>query len=492
MQWIRIKILPHRIAVTSNYRPYRKEPVHPKPNSDKTWFVLRILKGLHSWIEVPKEENFVTPGNAIRFLGLNIFIVNKLSEIKRIKVRQFERFPKHRLTLWTLEPLIGRGIFSVNGEEWQQQRILIDQAFKVAQLRKVLPQMRGAVDALLGRLHRIADGRSVKIDEEMTLVTADVIIRTILSQPIDSNAGAEIFEAFTNYQRRAGRAGILKLFRLNERFLQRYLGRDAIKIRSWIEDCISERKKLIANNKDTEGYQDLLQAMIDAHDPETGYRFNDRDLVDQVCFLFLAGHETSASSLGMATYLLSQFPDVQEQFHQELQSIINMQGKLPKDKEAPFGYDDLKLMSFGSAIFNETLRLYPPVSFMFHEPTEPSEVLGRRCPLSSLIVISPWVIQRHRDHWQRPNTFEPERFLEATSTAEEQHMGRDAFLPFGMGPRKCPGAAFAMQEALLVLAEVVRRYEILPDDLHTPRLVSRLTLRSSNGIRVKLLARNPS
>jgi hypothetical protein len=102
--------------------------------------------------------------------------------------------------------------------------------------------MRGAVDALLGRLHRIADGRSVKIDEEMTLVTADVIIRTILSQPIDSNEGAKIFEAFNNYQKRAGRAGILKLFRLNERFLQRYLGRDVIKIRSWIEDCISEQK----------------------------------------------------------------------------------------------------------------------------------------------------------------------------------------------------------------------------------------------------------
>lgn len=109
--------------------------------------------------------------------------------------------------------------FSVNSEEWQRQRGLIDQAFNVAQLRKVLPQVRGAVNALLSRLHRVADGRSVEIDEEMTLVTADVIIRTILSRPLDSNEGKEIFEAFSHYQRRARHAGILRLFRLNKKFL---------------------------------------------------------------------------------------------------------------------------------------------------------------------------------------------------------------------------------------------------------------------------------
>lgn len=472
-------------------RPTRKEPVHPKPTSNKTWFVIRILRGLYSWIEVPKEENFVTPGNSIRFLGLNLFLVNHPEEVKKIKVKQFHKFPKHRLTLWSLEPLIGRGIFSVNGEEWHQQRILIDQAFKVAQLRRVFPQMRGAVEDLLKRLQEVADGRPVEINQEMTLVTADVIIRTILSQPIGSEDGKQIFEAFSHYQRRAGRAGILRLFRLNEKFLQRYLGRDARKIRAWIQTCISERMRLLNSTNVNGSHQDLLQALIEAVDPETGYRFNDRELVDQVCFLFLAGHETSASSLAMATYLLSHYPDVQKQFYEELISIVSLKAERFSQGDQSFEHEDLKLMPFGAAIFNETLRLYPPVSFMFHEPTEPVDVLAKRCPLSSLIIISPWIIQRHKHYWNRPDTFEPERFFEQTATEDERLMERNAFLPFGMGPRKCPGAAFAMQEALLVLAEIVRRYELLPDNSHNPKLVSRLTIRSRNGIHVKLKKRQP-
>jgi len=476
--------------VMNSLRPLRKVPIYPKPTGNKVWFVARILRGLHSWIEVPKEENFSNDGNSIRFLGLSLFLVNKPSEVKRIKITNFNQFPKHRLTLWTLEPLTGRSVFSVNGEEWHQQRILIDQAFKVAQLKKVFPQMRGAVDSLIRRLDPISDERSVEIDQEMTLVTADVIIRTILSRPLVGKEGKNIFEAFSLYQKRAGRAGILRLFRVNQQFLQQYLGRDARRIRSWIQDCISERKNTLHQNDQSGHGQDFLQAMIDAVDPNTGYRFNDRELIDQVCFLFLAGHETSASSLGMAAYLLSQYKDVQENFKQEVEAILASRVATGQDTSAPFCYEDLKMMPYGSAIFNETLRLYPPVGFLFHEPTETTDVLKMRCPLSSLITISPWIIQRHQKLWDRPNAFEPERFFEQTASTQEQTSEREAFLPFGLGPRKCPGAAFAMQEALLVLAEVIRRYELLPDSHHVPKIVSGLTIRSSNGIRVRLRRRS--
>jgi cytochrome P450 len=110
--------------------------------------------------------------------------------------------------------------------------------------------------------------------------------------------------------------------------------------------------------------------------------------------------------------------------------------------------------------------------------------------MRALVAISPWVIQRHEQHWSEPNSFRPERFLtntpdEAPST-EDRRWSRDAFLPYGLGPRKCPGAAFAQQEALLVLAELVRRFEVLPDPEHEPELVARLTLRSRNGIWVRL------
>ncbi|MFS6826502.1 cytochrome P450 [Cyanobium sp. ATX-6F1] len=117
-----------------------------------------------------------------------------------------------------------------------------------------------------------------------------------------------------------------------------------------------------------------------------------------------------------------------------------------------------------------------------------TNLLDQRCPVGSLLTISPWVIQRHEQHWSDPNSFRPERFLADQASTEERRMAREAFLPFGLGPRKCPGAAFALQEALLVLAELVRRYEILPDPGHSPELVARLTLRSVNGVRVEAAA----
>jgi len=167
---------------------------------------------------------------------------------------------------------------------------------------------------------------------------------------------------------------------------------------------------------------------------------------------------------------------------QEVQQLLSTR----PDPKAALGFDDLRQLPYAAAVFNETLRLYPPVSFFIREATTDSELVDRRCPMRSLVTISPWVVQRQEGQWPQPHGFRPERFLAETSTAEDRQLARDVWLPFGLGPRKCPGAAFALQEALLVLAELVRRYELLSEPDQTPDLVARLTLRSRNGIRVRL------
>ena len=315
----------------------------------------------------------------------------------------------------------------------------------------------------------------------MTLVTADVIVRTILSRPLDEAEAAAIFESFGRYQKRAGRALMLRFLRLPRKRLQGYLATHAAPIRNWIAAAIDARLEGPQKTGVTSGAfsNDLLQALIEARDPETGQGFSREELLDQVCFLFLAGHETSASSLGMAVYLLSCFPEAQQRLRAEVQSVLG-------GSERPLGFDDLRSLAYGSALFNETLRLYPPVSFFIRESLQDTELAGSRCPMRALVTLSPWVIQRHEQHWSDPNAFRPERFLAETATADERRWARDAYLPFGLGPRKCPGAAFALQEALLLLAELVRRFEVLPDGEHVPELVARLTLRSRNGIRVRL------
>ena len=374
----------------------------------------------------------------------------------------------------------------MNGEEWSQQRRLVDQAFQVAQLQRVLPQMEGAVEALMARLEAqvagdLAAGRSVDADAEMTLVAADVIVRTILSRPLEGAEAEAIFAAFTRYQKRAGRALMLRFLRLSRRRLQGYLATHAAPIRAWIAAEIDAR--LVAASPPGD---DLLAALIAARDPDTGAGFSRDELVDQVCFLFLAGHETSASALGMAVYLLGCFPEVQQRLRAEVLQVL---GSRAGALDRPLGFEDLRQLSYGAAIFSETLRLYPPVSFFMREAQGDTELAGSRCPMRALVALSPWVIQRHEQHWSEPNAFRPERFL-SDANADDRRWARDAFLPYGLGPRKCPGAAFAQQEALLVLAELVRRFEVLPDPGHEPELVARLTLRSRNGIRVRLRARS--
>jgi len=456
------------------------EPVYPRPAPYNKHFFWRLLKGTRSWLGLLSDVDFRIPVGSVQFLGLNLFLVNEPASVKRLLVEEVEAFPKHPYTLWILEPLIGRAIFSVNGEEWARQRRLLDQAFQVAQLRRVLPQMQGAVEAMVARLDGAlaAAGNqpaAVEIDQEMTLVTADVIVRTILSRPLAAAEAAGIFDAFSRYQRRAGQALMLRLLRLPQRRLQAYLGRHARTIRSWIDGAIEER--LQAGGDADQG--DLLQALIEARDAESGSGFGRQELLDQVCFLFLAGHETSASALGMAAYLLATTPAVQQTMRQELQAVLG-------DRPGPLTFDDLRQLPYAVAVFNETLRLYPPVSFFIREAQQEGELVDRRCPLRSLVTISPWVVQRQEGQWPQPHGFAPERFLAEGGSTEDRQLARDAWLPFGLGPRKCPGAAFALQEALLVLAELVRRYELLPEPGHAPDLVARLTLRSRNGIPLRL------
>jgi cytochrome P450 len=351
--------------------------------------------------------------------------------------------------------------------------------------------MQGAVEAMVARLDAAlaaAPGEpgapvTVEIDEAMTLVTADVIVRTILSRPLQAAEAAGIFAAFARYQRRAGQALMLRFLRLPQDRLQAYLGRHARTIRNWIQAAIDAR----LDAAQSPAPQDLLQALIDARDPETGAGFSRDDLLDQVCFLFLAGHETSASALGMAVYLLSCYPEAQARLRAEVLELLSAQsgapgGASPHASDRPLTFEDLRQLPYAAAVFNETLRLYPPVSFFIREAQQETELVDRRCPMRSLVTLSPWVIQRQEGQWPQPHAFDPERFL----SPQERQLARDVWLPFGLGPRKCPGAAFALQEALLVLAELVRRYDLLPAGGPDPDLVGRLTLRSRNGIRVKL------
>jgi len=439
-------------------------PAAPPAAPDHQGVLAQLRGGLDSWLKLIRASSYKAGIGMQRLPGARMLLVNHPSLVKRVLVEEVEQFPKHPYTFWMLEPLIGRAAFSANGEEWRQQRLRVDSALAQTRLQRVAPQMRAAIGACLARLEARADGPSWNVAPAMTQFTADVIVRTIFSLELPEPEAHQIEQRFQRYQRRAALAAVLALVGVPRPWMGRFLATHARPIRQWIQARVE--KRLAAPHAPV---SDLLDALI-----ATG-RFNPTELVDQVCMLFLAGHETSASSLAMTLYLLSIHPAVQEQLRAEVDPLL---------REAPEGIpslEQLRQLKLTRAVFEEALRLYPPLPFLVREAQHDTSLAGQRCPFHTMVSISPWVVHRHHRYWREPERFDPQRFL-----AERSSLPAGSYLPFGMGPRICPGAAFAMQEATMLLAALVHRYRIVADASRPPEVVGRLTLRARNGVWIRL------
>jgi cytochrome P450 len=313
----------------------------------------------------------------------------------------------------------------------------------------------------------------------MTHVTADIIFRTIFSVPMEGADAHRVFSAFARYQAMAPRLMLPSVFGVGwlvmpwDRWRSR---RAAAQIRGLLEKLIRPRFDASRAGQ-PHATTDILAAFLDARD-EAGQPFDFDELVNQVAMLFLAGHETSASALTWASYLVAKSPEIQERMHAEVVQQIG-------DREPQPG--DMKALTLTWNVFRETLRLFPPVGFISREATQACPMRDKQVPAGAAMVIAPWLIQRHRTLWERPDAFDPDRYDDDRS----RDSLRQAYLPFGMGPRVCMGAAFALQEAALILSSLVRDFRLEAVSGHVPLPVGRLTIRSANGVRLKLHARRP-
>jgi cytochrome P450 len=412
----------------------------------------------------------------VRLPGLSLFMVNEPKLVKQVLQENSREFPKSALLHKALLPLLGESIFTTNGAQWLKQRTMMDPAFAQARLDVAFPAMLKATHDMCGRLGKNPTSHVMDLEEEMTHVTADIIFRTIFSEPIEEKNAQDMFAAFAKFQALAPRLILPSLFGMKwlvwpwDRWQS---VRAAKKIRTSLGQMISARTSRLAGGNITPP-EDILQSFIDARDDESGAAFSEEALIDQVAMLFLAGHETSASALSWATYMLAHSPAIQDRMHEEICAAA---------QNRDFQVNDMRSLTLTRNVFRETLRLYPPVGFFAREAGQDCVMRDKVVKANSSVVVSPWLIQRHRKLWKTPDFFDPDRFDDEKS----RDSVRNAYLPFGMGPRVCLGAAFALQEATLILASLIREYRIMPLGEHTPRPVGRLTIRSANGIRLNLV-----
>ncbi|MFS4438763.1 cytochrome P450 [Paracoccaceae bacterium GXU_MW_L88] len=401
----------------------------------------------------------------------NSYFINDPELLDDILKARPMAFPKSEIIAKTLRDLLGASVFVTNGALWEKQRRIIDPAFAGGRLKPTFPAMLAAVEAALARL----EPGEVEIEFEASHLAADIIFRTLFSIPITHETASEVFENFRTYQRAQPVLNLAELMRLPSwvpRFRRKAVVSSAATIRSLLSDLVAERARQIESGTAPD---DLATKIMTFADPDTGEGFTPEDMVDQVAIFFLAGHETSASALGWALYLLAESPEVQARVAAEVDATLG---------SSPPEFADLTRLTFTRDVFRETLRLYPPVPMMVRETKQTERFRGRAIKPGSLAILSPFHLQRHQRLWDAPDLFDPDRW----SRRESRENIRNHYMPFSAGSRICPGAGFAMIEGILALAMIIRRFEITAT-ARKPQPVAHLTLRAKDGIWLKLTPR---
>lgn len=391
------------------------------------------------------------------------YLCNDPALVRRVLEERPDDFPKSDRIRAGLAPLLGNSVFVTNGELWKRQRRIIDPAFAGGRLRDTFPAMWAAGEAAVARQ---AVGVT-EIEAATSHAAADVIFRTLFSIPIEHEVATAVFDRFRDYQRTQPILNLAAFIPWLPHFHRRRTKVAAKAIRDLITRLTEERAALIAAGVAPD---DLATKIMTTADPETGERFGTDEMVDQVAIFFLAGHETSASALAWALYLLATHPEVQDRVATEAATLT------PE-------FSTVKRLPFTRDVFREVLRLYPPVPMMVRETTVPEDMRGRAVAPGAQVVLSPWHLHRHERIWDRPDDFDPDRW----QTEAGRECGREAWMPFSSGPRVCTGAGFAMMEGVLLLAMLVRAFRFEAVDVPVP--VAHLTVRAKDGIHLRVQPR---
>jgi cytochrome P450 len=398
-----------------------------------------------------------------------MYIANELPLVDQI-LRGGTDFPKHRELVRNLSPLIGNSVFSANGKDWESQRAMVNPAFAHTALHRSMPLMVAAADDLLARLEAADRSKPVDIDPMMTHVAADIIFRTLFSEALDERRSNIIHTAFGKFQRLAHSASMLRLYGAPARWFEARSLRPAKAIHDVFRPIVEARFEGF-HQRGEAPHKDILQSLIEARHPESGDSFTLQQVMDQVSTVFLAGHETSASTMTWALYMLAECEHIQTAARSEVRQLAGHE---------PFTAAMLKDMGTIRNIFRETLRLYPPVAFFPREVICPMPMRDKQLEAGAMLVVAPWLTQRNKDNWSCPHSFDPDRF----DDPDNAEMIKQAWFPFGRGPRVCVGAGFAQQEVMTVVASVLRRYRLSVPQGFKPEPISRLTIRPRTGMKL--------
>jgi cytochrome P450 len=381
------------------------------------------------------------------------YVIHHPDDVKRVLVGNHRNYTKG-VGLDRVRILLGKGIMTSEGELWTRQRYMMQPLFHRRVITGFAELIAAANERHLERWEQLAArGELLNLTDDMSELTLEIVLRSIFGRDLDRLAeqlGGNPFEVITKEQ---------------SRDLQ-----FAYKFRS-LTKLVAQ---LIARRRTTpEEHFDYVAMLMAARDKETGAPMGERELIDEIMTLIVAGHETTASGLNWTWYLLSQHREAEARLHAELDAAPDM--------AAP-SLAQMEELAFTSQVVNEALRLYPP-GWLLSRRTVAADVLGGfEVPPGTNVLLPLYLLHRHPRYWKDPERFAPERF----APEHEAERPRFAYMPFAAGPRHCIGETFALYEMLMHLYKVARRYRLVYVPDKPLELEAQINLRTRHPLHMRL------
>lgn len=389
--------------------------------------------------------------------GNNTILINNPDAVKAILVKNHENYKKGP-GFERVKMLLGNGIIVSDGAFWRRQRRMIQPAFSRKCIDGLAVKMQKANQDWLVRWQEKAEKNELlDVSSETSELSLEIILRCLFSDDMDkliAQEGKNPFEILTYDLAR------------DIQFVMKFRA-----LKSLVQQFIDERRE------SSKRYDDFLEAFMEAVDKETNEGMTDKEIIDEVMTMIIAGHETGATTLNWAWYLLSQNPVEEQKLHEEVDS--NIAGDIPT-------FEEVGDLPFSRQVIEEALRLYPPVWLYSRTAIADDNVCGYDVPAGTNIFFAPYYLHRHPDYWDTPEAFKPDRFL--PEAVKKRH--KFAFIPFSAGPRRCIGDYFSIVEMQIHLATMAQKFKLeYVADEKGVELDPQVNLRSKNSIMMKLIKR---
>jgi cytochrome P450 len=381
--------------------------------------------------------------------GVYNYVINHPDDIKRVLLSNHRNYTKGE-GMDRVKILLGNGIMTSEGDFWRRQRRMMQPSFHRRVIDRFSSLIREVNDRFAARWADHAErGQAINLSDDASELTLEIVLRSIFGSDLarlSAKFGANPFEVVAKEQNR------------DLKFAFRF--RSLTKL---VAELIDRRRR------EPEEHFDFLSMLMATRDRDTDAAMSDKELIDEVLTLIVAGHETTAAALTWTWYLISQHPAAQAQLQAEADALSG-------DQTLSLGAAES--LSFTHQVLQEALRLYPPGWLITRRTLEADELGGYAIPPRTDVFISPYMLHRHPAFWSEPEEFKPERF--AAVDAAERH--KFSYIPFAVGPRHCIGENIAMFEMLVHVSAMSRRFHLTRAGNEPIELEAQINLRPRSSL----------